>query len=149
MNRYRNLLQPQTYLLLRFLGLQQGVPVCNGLAWISQHFVPVVPAKSFGVASNPHHTNDLIMTYPVGTHTYCITASDLTWHDISYIKLLFIIARRAFLNERRHKSESGCRVDCYSESTADCLCGTRIDSSLDGRQRRSLVHKQSLNYKWR
>lgn len=57
-----------THLLLGLLGLQQGVPVRNGLARISQHFVPVVPAESLGVAANSHHTDDLIMTYPVGTH---------------------------------------------------------------------------------
>lgn len=65
-------LQYQTYLLLRLLGLQQGVPVCNGLARVSQHLVPVVPAESLGVAPEPHHTNDLIMTYPVGTRAHVL-----------------------------------------------------------------------------
>lgn len=96
---FKKWFQSRTYLLLRFLGLQQGVPVCNGLAWISQHLVPVVPAKSLSIASHPHHTDDLIMTYPVGTHAYCINTSDLTWHDVSYCKLLLITARRAFCNE--------------------------------------------------
>lgn len=66
----------ESYLFLGLLGLQQEVPVRDGLAWISQHFVPVVPAKSLGVASNPCHTDDLIVTYPVVTHMYCNNTRD-------------------------------------------------------------------------
>lgn len=95
------------YLLLRLLGLQQGMPVSNGLAWISQHLVPVVSAKSLSVASHPHHTNDLIMTYPVATHTDCVNTPHLSRHDSSHVKLLLLTARRAFCNGRRHKSEPG------------------------------------------
>lgn len=68
-----------THLLLRFLGLQEGMPVCNRLPWISQHFIPVVPAKSLSMASNPHHTNDLIMTHPVEAQARnTMNKSDLT-----------------------------------------------------------------------
>lgn len=113
------------YLLLRLLGLQQRVPMSNGLAWISQHLVPVVPAKSLSVASHPHHTNDLIMTYPVATHTDCINTPHLSRHDSSHIKLLLLTASGAFCNERRHKSEPGRHADWYSESAAGCLCETK------------------------
>lgn len=57
-----------TYLLLGPLGLQQGVPVSDGLAWVGQHLVPVVPAQSLGAAAHPHHPDDLVVADPVAAH---------------------------------------------------------------------------------
>lgn len=57
-----------TYLLLGLLGLQQGVPVCDGLAWVGQHLVPVVPAQSLGAAPDPHHADDLVVADPAVAH---------------------------------------------------------------------------------
>lgn len=47
-----------------FLGLQQGVPVCNGFAWVCKHLIPVVPAEALGSAPDTVHANDLVMTHP-------------------------------------------------------------------------------------
>lgn len=57
-----------TYLLLGLLGLQQGVPVSDGLARVRQHLVPVVPAESLGAAADPHHADDLIVSDPAAAH---------------------------------------------------------------------------------
>lgn len=66
---------PRTYLLLGLLGLQQGVPVCDGLARVGQHLVPVVPAQSLGVAADPHHSDDLIVADPAVAHTHTCTVN--------------------------------------------------------------------------
>lgn len=93
-------LQLHDYLFLRFLGLHQGVPVCNGLSRIGQHLVPVIAAKTLSTAAQPHHTDDLIMTYPVETHTHTHTQSmntpGLTRYDISHSKLLLLFAGKGY-----------------------------------------------------
>lgn len=47
-----------------FLGLQQGVPVCNGFPRVRQHLIPMVSAEAFGSAPDAVHANDLVMTHP-------------------------------------------------------------------------------------
>lgn len=46
--------------------LSQGVPVCDGFAWVSQHFVPVIPSQTLGVWPGATHTDDLVVPHPVG-----------------------------------------------------------------------------------
>lgn len=55
-----------THLFEGFLYLHQGVPVGDGLPWIRQHLVPVVPAQAFGV--DPHSTDpyDLVVAHSEG-----------------------------------------------------------------------------------
>lgn len=45
--------------------LHQGMPVCDGLPRIRQHFTPVVSAQPLGFVAYLTHADDLIVTYTV------------------------------------------------------------------------------------
>lgn len=55
-----------THLFEGFLYLHQGVPVCDGLPWVCQHLVPVVPSQAFGVDPHTTDSNDLVVTHSKG-----------------------------------------------------------------------------------
>lgn len=52
--------------------LHQGMPVCDGLAWIRQHFTPVVSAQPLSFVAYLTHADDLIVTYTVKWSTIVI-----------------------------------------------------------------------------
>lgn len=43
--------------------LYQWVPVSYWFTWVSQHFIPVISSKAFGINSCPAYSNDLIVPY--------------------------------------------------------------------------------------
>jgi len=45
--------------------LDERMPVCDGFAWVSQHFIPVFSSQTLGIITYSAHTNDLIVTYTV------------------------------------------------------------------------------------
>lgn len=45
--------------------LLQMVPVCDGLAMVGQHLVPVVPPKTLSIQPRSAHTNNLVVADPV------------------------------------------------------------------------------------
>lgn len=45
--------------------LHQGMPVCDGLPRIRQHFTPVVSAQPLGFVAYLTHADGLIVTYTV------------------------------------------------------------------------------------
>lgn len=45
--------------------LSQGMPVRDGLAWVRQHFVPVVAAQALSLRACSAHTNHLIVAHSV------------------------------------------------------------------------------------
>lgn len=40
--------------------------MCNGLPWVRQHLVPVVPAQAFGIDPHTTHSYDLIVAHSEG-----------------------------------------------------------------------------------
>lgn len=58
------------------LYLSQGVPVCDGLPWVSQHFVPVISSKTLSVRPGVTHADHLIVSHPVGRETRVNTHLD-------------------------------------------------------------------------
>ena len=55
-----------THLFEGFLYLHQGVPVCDGLPWVRQHLIPVVPSQAFSVDPHTTDSNDLVVTHSKG-----------------------------------------------------------------------------------
>ena len=45
--------------------LSQGMPVCDGLAGVSKHFIPVVTAQTFCFRPGPADTNHFVVAHPV------------------------------------------------------------------------------------
>lgn len=69
------------------LYLSQGMPVRNGLAWVGQHLVPVVPPQALSIWPRPTHTYHLVVAHPVGimqTHTHTHK------HAISWVHKIYM-----------------------------------------------------------
>lgn len=64
------------------LYLSQGVPVCDGLTRVSQHFVPVISSKTLSIWPGATHTDHLIVSNPVRSKTHI-------WMHI--VKLLVVL----------------------------------------------------------
>lgn len=45
--------------------LDERMPVCDGFAWVSQHFIPVFSSQTLSIITYSTHANDLIVTYTV------------------------------------------------------------------------------------
>lgn len=45
--------------------LDERMPVCDGFAWVSQHFIPVFSSQTLGIITYSAYTDDLIVTYTV------------------------------------------------------------------------------------
>lgn len=58
------------------LYLSQSVPVCDGLPWVSQHFVPVISSETLSFWPGVTHTDHLIMSNPVSSKTHIYTYVD-------------------------------------------------------------------------
>lgn len=65
--------------------LSQSVPVCDGLPWVSQHFIPVISSETLSVGPSVTHTDHLIVSNPVSLkHTFVHT-----W--IHVVKLIVVL----------------------------------------------------------
>lgn len=53
--------------------LSQGVPVCDGLPRVSQHFVPVISSKAHSICASSAHTDHLIVSNPVSSKALILT----------------------------------------------------------------------------
>lgn len=45
--------------------LDERMPVCDGFAWVSQHFIPVFSSQTLSIITYSTHADDLIVTYTV------------------------------------------------------------------------------------
>lgn len=50
--------------------------MCDGLPWVSQHFVPVISSKTLSIRPGVTHADHLIVSDPVGRETHVNTHSD-------------------------------------------------------------------------
>lgn len=101
--------------------LSQSVPVCDGLSWVSQHFVPVISSKAYSIWAGSAHTNHLIVSNPVMITLTCTSIHKAMIflnlnRKINSLEILLGKSSCDFLNLKQNIDVSRAELVIWSES---------------------------------